>query len=170
MNLIEWLILFSTISSVSFAWGIYLLNVFSSKNQPEKLKEDEERLIQLMGRVKTFVDSKLDVLDKKMEEVNNLITEINDLYSKVLLDLSTIENKKEKVNKEIETPHTEKEITKQPNTEPVKAQKEKTLEEKIIDLYNVGTDEAEIAKRFGIGIGEVRLIIDLFVRSKGGKL
>ncbi|MBT1248068.1 MULTISPECIES: DUF6115 domain-containing protein [unclassified Thermosipho (in: thermotogales)] len=169
MSFVEWLVLLSTIFSVSFAWGTYLVHLYSTKNQPEKLKEDEERLIQLMGRAKTFVDSKLEILEQKMKEVNDLISEINDLYSKVLLDMSQLKEKnrqktQENIIKEEKIILEEKnEIKKEPKTE-------KTMEEKIIELYNNGTSEAEIAKKFGIGIGEVRLIIDLFLRSKGGQL
>ena len=41
--------------------------------------------------------------------------------------------------------------------------------QKILDLYNEGKSNLEIAKELGLGIGEVRLVIDLF-RSHSGKM
>ena len=47
--------------------------------------------------------------------------------------------------------------------------KENNNNQKILDLYNEGKSNLEIAKELGLGIGEVRLVIDLF-RSHSGKM
>ncbi|WP_126992740.1 DUF6115 domain-containing protein [Thermosipho globiformans] len=176
MGIIEWLVLISTISTLSFSWAVYLINLHNSKNLPEKIKEDEERLIQLMGRVRVFVDSKIEILEEKMKELNELISQINDLYSKLVLEVSeyqkniktnskTSYEEKKKVEAEANSENFEK--TLEGTIEKRETKKtEMTREEQIIELYNQGIEESEIAKRFGMGIGEVRLIIDLFHRTK----
>jgi chromosome segregation ATPase len=174
MGIIEWLVLISTISTLSFSWAVYLINLHNSKNLPEKIKEDEERLIQLMGRVRIFVDSKIEILEVKMKELNDLISQVNDLYSKLVLEVSEYQ-KNIKTNskisyeekKEVEANSENFEKTLEETIEKRETKKtEMTREEQIIELYNQGVEEAEIAKKFGMGIGEVRLIIDLFHRTK----
>lgn len=174
MGIIEWLVLISTISTLSFSWAVYLINLHNSKNLPEKIKEDEERLIQLMGRVRVFVDSKIEILEEKEKELNDLISQINDLYSKLVLEVSEYQ-KSIKTNsktsyeekKEVEANSENFENILEETKEKRETKKtEMTREEQIIELYNQGVEEAEIAKRFGMGIGEVRLIIDLFHRTK----
>lgn len=174
MGIIEWLVLISTISTLSFSWAVYLINLHNSKNLPEKIKEDEERLIQLMGRVRIFVDSKIEILEVKMKELNDLISQVNDLYSKLVLEVSEYQ-KNIKTNsktsyeekKEVEANSENFEKNLEGTIEKRETKKtELTREEQIIELYNQGIEEAEIAKKFGMGIGEVRLIIDLFHRTK----
>ncbi|EKF49740.1 hypothetical protein H17ap60334_03265 [Thermosipho africanus H17ap60334] len=174
MGIIEWLVLISTISTLSFSWAVYLINLHNSKNLPEKIKEDEERLIQLMGRVRIFVDSKIEILEVKMKELNDLISQVNDLYSKLVLEVSEYQ-KNIKTNskisyeekKEVEANSENFEKNLEGTIEKRETKKtEMTREEQIIELYNQGIEEAEIAKKFGMGIGEVRLIIDLFHRTK----
>ncbi|WP_249031029.1 DUF6115 domain-containing protein [Thermosipho africanus] len=174
MGIIEWLVLISTISTLSFSWAVYLINLHNSKNLPEKIKEDEERLIQLMGRVRIFVDSKIEILEEKMKELNDLISQVNDLYSKLVLEVSEYQ-KNIKTNsktsyeekKEVEANSENFEKNLEGTIEKRETKKtELTREEQIIELYNQGIEEAEIAKKFGMGIGEVRLIIDLFHRTK----
>ncbi|MBZ4650705.1 MAG: hypothetical protein JG780_1594 [Thermosipho sp. (in: Bacteria)] len=174
MGIIEWLVLISTISTLSFSWAVYLINLHNSKNLPEKIKEDEERLIQLMGRVRIFVDSKIEILEEKMKELNDLISQVNDLYSKLVLEVSEYQ-KNIKTNsktsyeekKEVEANSENFEKNLEGTIEKRETKKtELTREEQIIELYNQGVEEAEIAKKFGMGIGEVRLIIDLFHRTK----
>lgn len=180
MTIIEWLVLIGTISSVSFAWAVYLLQINNSKSLPDNLKEYEERLIQLMGRVRTFTDTKIELLESKTEELNNLISKVNDIYSKLALDISIYEKKlkditpQKTVKEQIDEkePITVEELNERKEKEETAVNvnnKTKSLEEQIVELYNQGMNEAEIAKRFGIGIGEVRLIIDLFFRAGGRK-
>lgn len=65
MNIFNWLIIFSTIGTVIFAWAVFLLQSFKSKNEKNSLDEEEERLVELMGKVRIFVDSKMELERKQ---------------------------------------------------------------------------------------------------------
>ncbi len=64
----------------------------------------------------------------------------------------------------------EKSVTRKEKKKESKEKKQKPLLEpgsnnnnkKIMDMYNQGYSNVDIAKKLGIGIGEVRLVIDLF--------
>jgi len=58
VTIFNWLIILSTVSTVIFAWATFLVQSFRSKNEKSDLDEDEERLVELMGKVRVFVDSK----------------------------------------------------------------------------------------------------------------
>lgn len=88
MSVLHWFVFFSTIGTVVLLWAFYILQNFSKKVEKTPLDEEEERLVELMGRVRIFVDSKLEQLDKKMEEVRDLIRDLNEQYvSLVSLEL-----------------------------------------------------------------------------------
>lgn len=78
MTIFNWLIILSTVSTVIFAWATFLVQSFRSKNEKSDLDEDEERLVELMGKVRVFVDSKMELLDKKAEEVRMLLKQLNE--------------------------------------------------------------------------------------------
>jgi len=78
VTIFNWLIILSTVSTVIFAWATFLVQSFRSKNEKSDLDEDEERLVELMGKVRVFVDSKMELLDKKTEEVRKLLKELNE--------------------------------------------------------------------------------------------
>jgi len=78
VTIFNWLIILSTVSTVIFAWATFLVQSFRSKNEKSDLDEDEERLVELMGKVRVFVDSKMELLDKKAEEVRMLLKQLNE--------------------------------------------------------------------------------------------
>jgi len=78
VTIFNWLIILSTVSTVIFAWATFLVQSFRSKNEKSDLDEDEERLVELMGKVRVFVDSKMELLDKKTEEVRILLKQLNE--------------------------------------------------------------------------------------------
>ncbi|QTA38354.1 hypothetical protein JYK00_02135 [Thermosipho ferrireducens] len=184
MGVLEWLVLFGTIGALSFSWGIYILESFYKKSGSQELKKEEERLLDLMGKVRIFVDSKIELLDAKLEEVNKVTEKLNDMYSKLMLQSVEIEKLKEEINfknrqfgdisqepqkdtqavKADLTNEFERKASEKPASE---TKKEKSIEEQIIEMFYNGVSEVDIAKKFNMGIGEVRLIIDLMSRSKG---
>lgn len=142
--------------------------------------------------VNDYSQTVLDEINKSHEEVMFLYSMLNDKEKDIKNTVRDIENVKKSVNniqknvsdndiaapvEEIEA--TDEEITEKvtdkttdkKKTESVVAMKpkENNNNQKILDLYNEGKSNLEIAKELGLGIGEVRLVIDLF-RSHSGKM
>ncbi|MBQ5676793.1 MAG: hypothetical protein IIV45_17330 [Lachnospiraceae bacterium] len=141
--------------------------------------------------VNDYSQTVLDEINKSHEEVMFLYSMLNDKEKDIKNTVRDIENVKKSVNniqknvsdndiaapvEEIEAADeeiTEKvtdKTTDKKKTESVVAMKpkENNNNQKILDLYNEGKSNLEIAKELGLGIGEVRLVIDLF-RSHSGK-
>lgn len=183
MNILHWLVLFSTIGSLTLLWALYILQNLSHKNERTQIDEEEERLVELMGKVRVFVDSKIEQLDKKMEEVRKLIKELNEHY----IALSTFEIKsiEQKTESSIFTPVSGSFDLKENNTNDFMIINEKNsavdstsdmsktyesndengIEKKIFEMYVNGMEPVDIAKTLKIGVGEVQLIIDLMKRQ-----
>ncbi len=142
--------------------------------------------------VNDYSQTVLDEINKSHEEVMFLYSMLNDKEKDIKNTVRDIENVKKSVNniqknvsdndiaalvEEIEAADeeiTEKvtdKTTDKKKTESVVAMKpkENNNNQKILDLYNEGKSNLEIAKELGLGIGEVRLVIDLF-RSHSGKM
>ncbi|MGQ9856359.1 MAG: DUF6115 domain-containing protein [Fervidobacterium sp.] len=101
MTAFNWFVLLATISTLIFAWAVYLLQNFKNQNDKTKIEEEEEKLVELIGKVRIFVDSKLEQLDKKMEETRSLIKELNEMYislSTLLVKAPTEEPNQQKEN------------------------------------------------------------------------
>jgi len=80
MTAFHWFVVLASLSSLIFAWATYLLESFKKKNEKTEIDEEEEKLVELIGKVRVFVDSKLEQLDKKMEEARTIIKEMNEQY------------------------------------------------------------------------------------------
>ena len=142
--------------------------------------------------VNDYSQTVLDEINKSHEEVMFLYSMLNDKEKDIKNTVRDIENVKKSVNniqknvsdndiaalvEEIEAADeeiTEKvtdKTTDKKKTESVVAMKpkENNNNQKILDLYNEGKSNLEIAKELGLGIGEVRLVIDLF-KSHSGKM
>ncbi|MEN3043015.1 MAG: DUF6115 domain-containing protein [Fervidobacterium sp.] len=186
MNILHWLILFSTIGSLTLLWALYILQNLSHKNEKTQIDEEEERLVELMGKVRVFVDSKIEQLDKKMEEVRKLIKELNEHY--IALSTLEIKNIEQKVESSIFTPVSgsfdlkenirndfmvinEKNSTTDgvnlasEASETYGSNDENSIEKKIFEMYVNGMEPVDIAKTLKMGVGEVQLIIDLMKRQ-----
>jgi len=184
VNIFNWLIIFSTIGTVIFAWAVFLLQSFKSKNEKNSLDEEEERLVELMGKVRIFVDSKMELLEKKTEEVRRLLKELNEQYitfsallidknsgrtinstpkdaSNVSNDASDVFPSPENIGSRQFYEQEDQEVKEKSLSESEPA----SLEEKIFDMFLNGMDPVEIAKNMKIGVGEVSLIIDLMKRQ-----
>lgn len=187
MNIFQWLVLFSTIGSLTLLWIIYVLQNLSHKNEKNQIDEEEERLVELMGKVRVFIDSKIEQLDKKMEEVRKLIKELNEMYVTLsALSLKNVETKFDStvslvnpvdenrndniVNFDEKLVVSHIDNSKDKNTGNVydsfNENNENNVEKKIFEMFQNGMEPVEIAKSLKIGVGEVQLIIDLMKRQQ----
>ncbi|HQI09802.1 MAG TPA: hypothetical protein PK608_05600 [Fervidobacterium sp.] len=191
MTIFNWLIILSTVSTVIFAWATFLVQSFRSKNEKSDLDEDEERLVELMGKVRVFVDSKMELLDKKTEEVRKLLKELNEeliTISALSIDKNignslnidkptqTTKNEVDKYasedgqrNDDIDSTlrnisSDQKSDEKNPRTSIEKSE-DGSIEERIFEMFLDGMEPVEIAKTLKMGVGEVSLIIDLMKRQ-----
>lgn len=187
MNMLQWLVLFSTIGSLTLLWIIYILQNLSQRNEKTQIDEEEERLVELMGKVRVFVDSKIEQLDKKMEEVRKLIKELNEQYIALsALSLKNVEGKFEtSVNSvsslnenqdniiSVEEKLDVNNLGNLSNSKNAKVDRikdyelsdENNIEKKIFEMFQNGMEPVEIAKSLKMGVGEVQLIIDLMKRQ-----
>ena len=126
-----------------------------------------------------------DMLNEKAKDVKNTVKDVNTVKRELDRAAAYVEEKKnEKPVNEADLAKTEPAETLSDNmsekgavhaddtskqTESVEAshkdaQSEKTANnnEKIIELFNRGMSNKEMAKELGLGIGEVRLVVDLY--------
>ncbi|MCD6442397.1 MAG: hypothetical protein J7L28_00330 [Thermotogae bacterium] len=137
--------------------------------------EMEERLLELLGKFKHVASIKLEMLERKIDELRKLVKEANDVYASlavIITDATKFKNELEQAENEV------KEVVEEGNTEKMVSGgkdetheeeiEEETVEKKIMRLNEEGLSDTEIARELGIGVSEVKLVIDLFKR-RGGK-
>ncbi len=159
MNFLELFVFIGTVSAVVFSWTSFLLSVREKEENVEG-EEAEKRILELMGKFKHMSSIRLELLDRKIEEMRKLIKEASDVYSSLMVRISEIMKMKEELG-EVETVSAVEE-SKEEEIEEKGYEEDVGIEKKIMNMYDEGFDEVEIAKRLGIGVGEVRLIISLF--------
>ncbi|MDI3472146.1 MAG: hypothetical protein PWQ20_324 [Thermotogaceae bacterium] len=174
-----------------FVFIYYFFNFRKRLNEIEYPYEVEERILELLGKFKHVASIKLEMLEKKVDELKGLIKEANDSYaslSVLLTDLNKIAYEIDKdsnvsINPEKEQEHNielkeneknSSEVTNSKNTNDVSSTNNdsndvptfeddsESLERKILRLNEEGFEDLEIARKLGIGVGEVKLIIELF--------
>ena len=177
MDLLSFVVFMSTILTLAFSWGIFIVELRKREEEPSPYDELESRILELMGRFKHLSAVRLELLDRKIKEIKDVVREANEVLAKLMVKISDIEKLKE----EVEKPAGEEDVTEESppvsNTElkeEPKEEKEETVEEdmemerKILKLHEKGLSDVEIAKRLNMGIGEVRLILDLFGKKAAG--
>ena len=178
MDLLSFVVFMSTILTLAFSWGIFIVELRKREEEPSPYDELESRILELMGRFKHLSAVRLELLDRKIKEIKDVVREANEVLAELMVKISDIEKLKE----EVEKPAREEEdvMEKSPpvsNTElreEPKEEKKETVEEdmeverKILKLHEKGLSDVEIAKRLNMGIGEVRLILDLFGKKAAG--
>lgn len=191
MTIFNWLIILSTVSTVIFAWATFLVQSFRSKNEKSDLDEDEERLVELMGKVRVFVDSKMELLDKKTEEVRKLLKELNEelvTISALSIDKNignslnidkptqTTKNevdkfvsedgqKKDDIDSTLRNISSDQKSDEKNSRTSIEKSEDGSIEERIFEMFLDGMEPVEIAKTLKMGVGEVSLIIDLMKRQ-----
>jgi len=186
MDPITFFVVAGTIATVTFSWANFLMN--NKLKKEEDLDETEQRILELMGRFKYVSNLRLEMLDKKIEEIKRVIREANEVYSTLtvkITDLMKLKDNFMNIEEEISENHDEfpkgvdfsehKEFKKEKEyydlgVEEIEEDKievtESNVEKRILSLYDEGYTDVEIAKKLGIGVGEVQLMIGLFRRGR----
>lgn len=148
-----------------------------SKTVPKKqtvidsIKDMSEDTGGFMASEELLREEQKDVDTRKKDILNQLDAVVEAVSDDVSADLEAVEKKPKK---RISTGRTaakrmketvKKETLREDNRDP-KAFETGNNNEKILQLSKEGKSNVEIAKELGLGIGEVKLVIDLF---KGGK-
>ncbi len=166
MNIVDTLVVIGTVSAVVFSWASLLLS-WKERDRDEMLYDElEGRILELMGKFKHVSSVRLEMLDRKIEEIKKVMREANDVYSSLMVKLTDIAKLKEELPEVVEN------ISENPERpedsereESVQLEEDGNLEKRIVNMYDEGFSDVEIARRLGIGVGEVRLIISLFGRE-----
>ncbi|MCD6449100.1 MAG: hypothetical protein J7L34_01150 [Thermotogaceae bacterium] len=183
MDPVTFFVIAGTIATVTFSWANFLMNTKLKKE--EDLDEAEQRILELMGRFKYVSNLRLEMLDKKIDEIKKVIREANEVYSTLtvkITDLMRLKedfiNVEEELNSNSKVSGKEKEVKEivdhesfeDKNTEILDEDKEEdietNIEKKILSLHDEGYTDVEIAKKLGVGVGEVQLMIGLFRRGR----
>ena len=148
-----------------------------SKTVPKKqtvidsIKDMSEDTSGFMASEELLREEQKDVDTRKKDILNQLDAVVEAVSDDVSADLEAVEKKPKKrtstgrtaAKRTKET--VKKETLREDNRDP-KAFETGNNNEKILQLSKEGKSNVEIAKELGLGIGEVKLVIDLF---KGGK-
>lgn len=148
-----------------------------SKTVPKKqtvidsIKDMSEDTGGFMASEELLREEQKDVDTRKKDILNQLDAVVEAVSDDVSADLEAVEKKPKKRTSTGRTAAkrmketVKKETLREDNRDP-KAFETGNNNEKILQLSKEGKSNVEIAKELGIGIGEVKLVIDLF---KGGK-
>ena len=148
-----------------------------SKTVPKKqtvidsIKDMSEDTGGFMASEELLREEQKDVDTRKKDILNQLDAVVEAVSDDVSADLEAVEKKPKKRTSTGRTAAkrmketVEKETLREDNRDP-KAFETGNNNEKILQLSKEGKSNVEIAKELGLGIGEVKLVIDLF---KGGK-
>lgn len=114
-----------------------------------------------ISSIKNYSDEVMVEIKKNHDEVvflYNMLTDKEKVVKNTVKDVEAVKKSIKKIPETLE----EKE---KPQTAVIKAKEVKELtnnNEMILDLYKKGVSNMEIARELGLGIGEVRLVIDLY--------
>lgn len=148
-----------------------------SKTVPKKqtvidsIKDMSEDTGGFMASEELLKEEQKDVYTRKKDILNQLDAVVEAVSDDVSADLEAVEKKPKKRTSTGRTAAkrmketVKKETLREDNRDP-KAFETGNNNEKILQLSKEGKSNVEIAKELGLGIGEVKLVIDLF---KGGK-
>jgi len=177
MDLLSFVVFMSTILTLAFSWGIFIVELRKREEEPSPYDELESRILELMGRFKHLSAVRLELLDRKIKEVKDAVREANEVLAKLMVKISDIEKLKEEVEKSVKEERVVEESPAVSNTELKEEPEEEgeeaveddmEVEREILKLHEKGLSDVEIARRLNMGIGEVRLILDLFGKKAAG--
>ena len=179
MDSVSFFTVIATVVTVALSWASYLLRLKESGE--EELEGAEQRILELMGRFKHVSNIRLEMLERKIEEIKKVIREANDVYSSLVIKMTDLMKIQEEYGKssEDETDIVKVAPKKVSSGENKGSSEEKlrdieedeefssaSVERRILMLHDEGFSDVEIAKKLGIGVGEVRLMISLFRHSR----
>lgn len=113
-----------------------------------------------------------DMLNNKHDSMKRTLSEINQALSEVNRAVKSAEEAASNLQRELTQPEAQEEAPAWqeemlPVREPETAEDEEDMEklnsnDRILALYRQGKSSVDIAKTLGLGVGEVKLVIDLF--------
>ena len=113
-----------------------------------------------------------DMLNNKHDSMTRTLSEINQALSEVNRAVKSAEEAASNLQRELTQPEAQEEAPAWqeemlPVREPETAEDEEEMEklnsnDRILALYRQGKSSVDIAKTLGLGVGEVKLVIDLF--------
>ena len=113
-----------------------------------------------------------DMLNNKHDSMKRTLSEINQALSEVNRAVKSAEEAASNLQRELTQPEAQEEAPAWqeemlPVREPETAEYEEEMEklnsnDRILALYRQGKSSVDIAKTLGLGVGEVKLVIDLF--------
>lgn len=146
----------------------------------EKTERSLERVSnEKIMAVNEYSDTVLEDINKNHQEVMFLYDMLNDKHENIKSTVSKIERTVKEAEaageqlqaKGISADENEEadstgESAKEPQTEEISftddSSEKENQNERILELHNAGKSNVEIAKELGLGVGEVKLVIDLF--------
>ncbi len=169
MDVTSLLVVMATVGTLAFSWASFLIS--RRKVEDEEFEKMEQRILELMGRFKHVSSMRIEMLDKKINEIKRVMREANDIYSSLVVKMTDLMKLKEEVfveeKQEEIIPSIEKiDFHKEEKEEEIESEDDMGIEKKIVSMYDEGLSDIEIARKLGIGVGEVRLMISLF-RKRG---
>jgi len=167
---------------------ISLRKLWQQRIRGDELIAIEERVLELMGKFKQLADTKIKMLDMKIEQLKSLVQQANNVLSALNVLVSNAEQSFAQLEEALEEAQKQSvaaeilEEAKRPTSRDVaktgkavdsnstdtrkrESEEELGVEKRILMLSSQGYDEITIARRLGIGVGEVRLILSLFSRK-----
>lgn len=132
------------------------------------VNEYSDTVLQEINRNHNEVMFLYDMLNDKHKNLKNTVQEVNKTVKEVAETKKEAEEvvntfqmlTPEKVEPVVETPvfvQEPVEVVEEPVAEPIL-----NSNERILELYEQGMDKVDIARELGLGVGEVKLVIDLF--------
>lgn len=144
-------------------------NLIEMSQKVEKMAKNSEaavnRAAETAGKVKTSV---LKMIHRVEEEADRRILESNeDIENQRTLETGSLDYVNEtEMSTETEGANTRSKES--AASEQVKAENGRNNNERILALYKAGKSKVEIAKELGLGVGEVKLVIDLYISMDKG--
>ncbi len=142
----------------------------------EKTERSLERLTnEKIMAINEYSDTVLEEINKNHKEVLFLYEMLSDKHEQIKDTISTISAKVKSNNtvvktlsEDIQKPQQSPTITKQPLIDvailnaSVKEEQVQNSNELILEMYKKGKSKTEIAQELSLGVGEVKLVIDLY--------
>jgi len=189
-SLLVYLVIGITLGSIILLGFFFLRN---SKKSSIKSKSDtqefEDQVLELVSKFQHISATRLNALEIKVKEVQDILKESNEIYLKLtsviaeagrerieieklinFLDKKEIPIPLKKVEHEIkenEKIEYKKDIEKIPEEESDLDLTKSSLEHQILNLSSEGMSTDDIARKLGVGRGEVQLVQELFRRKFG---
>ena len=106
-----------------------------------------------------------DMLNEKAKEVKNTVKDVNNVKKEV--DKAVSESAAAIENNTAEYAYTEEVKKEEKHKADLDIENANSKNQKILKFYKEGLDNRTIAKQLGLGVGEVKLVVDLYKNSLG---